>query len=500
MSHASRPLSFTLLAILCAAALVSARTQTTAPAPARQAAPLTVTLAHFNDVYEIDAVEGGKSGGLARVATVIAGLRSRGPVIATLGGDYLSPSAIGTARVEGAALAGRQMVDVLNASGLQWATFGNHEFDLSEEQFRARLAQGTFKIVSSNVTDANRQPFPGTLTSAVVPVTRGGRTVRVGLIGLTLDSNKKPWVRYGDPLDAAREAIAALRGKTDALVALTHLSLAQDIALVDALPEIDLVLGGHEHENWMLRRGAHFTPIVKADANVRSLAVVTLTFPASGRPVVTPRLELIDEGIKADPRVQAVVTRWTNAAFAAFRNEGFAPEQVIATVTDPLDGRESTVRTRPGALTDIITAAMVREAKSEIAILNGGSVRIDDVVTPGPLREYDLIRILPFGGKVLRATIEGSLLTTILDVGVKNAGSGGFLQWSGVSNAGGVWQIQGQPVNPDRKYVVALPDFLMTGGEVGLGFIQRTNPQITDVQEFRDIRMAVRDELKTRYR
>ena len=43
-------------------------------------------------------------------------------------------------------------------------------------------------------------------------------------------------------------------------------------------PGIDLVLGGHEHENWFLRRGAGFTPIVKADANVRSVAVVTLIY------------------------------------------------------------------------------------------------------------------------------------------------------------------------------------------------------------------------------
>ena len=73
----------------------------------------------------------------------------------TLGGDYLSPSAIGTAKVDGEPLAGRQMVDVLNAVGVDWATFGNHEFDVSEAAFRQRLAEQKFRIVSSNVTDAN---------------------------------------------------------------------------------------------------------------------------------------------------------------------------------------------------------------------------------------------------------------------------------------------------------------------------------------------------------
>jgi 5'-nucleotidase len=57
---------------------------------------------HINDVYEIQPVEGGKSGGLARVATLVERIRKEHPsVITTLGGDYLSPSAIGTANVDG---------------------------------------------------------------------------------------------------------------------------------------------------------------------------------------------------------------------------------------------------------------------------------------------------------------------------------------------------------------------------------------------------------------
>src|ERR1041385_2489089 len=89
------------------------------------ARPAVVTILHFNDVYEIDAVEGGHAGGLSRVATVRANLQKDDPqLITTLGGDYLSPSAIGTARVDGQALAGKQMVAVLNAVGVDWATFG----------------------------------------------------------------------------------------------------------------------------------------------------------------------------------------------------------------------------------------------------------------------------------------------------------------------------------------------------------------------------------------
>src|SRR4030095_8551834 len=143
-------------------------------------APVTVTLVHLNDVYEILPVEGGKSGGLARVATVIQRLKAtRSPLVTTLGGDYLSPSALGTAIVDGQPMAGRQMVDVLNAAGIDWATFGNHEFDVSEAAFRAHIAQAKFRIVSTNVTDAHGMPFAGVSTSAIIPVKANGRTVSI---------------------------------------------------------------------------------------------------------------------------------------------------------------------------------------------------------------------------------------------------------------------------------------------------------------------------------
>ena len=91
---------------------------------AQPATPASVTFAHFNDVYEIDAVEGGRSGGLSRVATVL----QRAPQDAPRRWSRRSAATFcrrrpsGTARVDGEPMAGRQMVDVLNAIGVDWAT------------------------------------------------------------------------------------------------------------------------------------------------------------------------------------------------------------------------------------------------------------------------------------------------------------------------------------------------------------------------------------------
>jgi 5'-nucleotidase / UDP-sugar diphosphatase len=337
--------------------------------------------------------------------------------------------------------------------------------------------------------------------SAIVPVRVGGRTFRIGIIGLTIDSSRRPWVLYAPPVVAAREQLAELQGKVDAVIALTHLSLAGDQDLVTQVPGIDLVLGGHEHENWLLRRGTGFTPIVKADANVRTVAIVTLTFGRAGtRPMVTARFDVLDENVRQDSKVQGVVQKWTSIAFDAFRKNGFEPTRVIAMVTEPLDGRESTVRNQSSRLTDLITSAFDREAGGvDVAILNGGSIRIDDVVQAGPVTEYDVIRVLPFGGRVTRAAIDGALLRSALDAGVANRGTGGFLHTRGAARDGSAWLIAGKPLDVSARYTVAMTDFLITGGETNLGFLTRTNPAVHAVQDLRDVRLALIDELRAQY-
>ena len=461
-------------------------------------APTTLTIVHFNDVYEIGPGEGGRVGGLARVATVIKDLRrTNSPVVTTLGGDYLSPSALSIPRVDGEPIAGRQMVDVLNALGLEWATLGNHEFDLAEAAFRARLTQGKFTIVSSNITDANNRPFEHTTDFAMVHVPLGGKEFRIGLIGLTMQSDPRTWVRYGPVVEGAKAAIAKMRaaGQVDAIVALTHLPMAEDQALVTAVPEIDLVLGGHEHENFMLYRGPDLTPIVKADANVRTVAVITMTFPDGRRPVINVRLQPITDQIAADPTVNAEVQRWTTKAFDAYRKDGFQPDRVVATLPYSLDGRQVAVRNTTGNLTKVIMDALAREAAPDVVIMNGGSIRIDDELPAGPVTEYDVIRILPFGGAVTRVSMPGSVLLKVIDAGARNIGTGGFLSTLGLSKDRDRWMVQGKPLNPSTRYTVAMPEYLMTGREANLPFLTRTNPLIRPVEDLRDIRQVLIAEL-----
>lgn len=492
--------AFLSTALLLAAAAVTGCASTPArpEAPVSGSATVEVNILQINDVYEIGPVEGGKSGGLARVATIRKRLLAENPnTFTVLAGDFLSPSALGTAKVDGQALAGQQMVAVLNALGLDLVTFGNHEFDLKEDQLLARLSESSFAWTSANVTRASGGAFPKVGRHEVLSV----QGVRIGIVSVTLSSNPQPFVSYADPIDSFRKELEALRGQADVIVGLTHLDFPEDQALAESIPEVDLILGGHEHENTHAYRGSDFTPILKADANARTVYVHRLTWDTARKSLaLDSRLVIVNDEIPEDPEVAKVVSDWEEKGFAAFRQQGFEPDEQVAVTTIALDGREASVRNRATGLTDLLARAFQTESQgSELAVYNAGSIRIDDVLPPGPVTQYDVLRILPFGGKVLTADIKGSLLSRALDQGLANRGKGGFLQTTHVSqNGSGGWMVGGQPLDPNRTYRIGINDYLASGKEQGLDFL-KPGPDFTIVKENRDQRMAVIDQLRREY-
>lgn len=488
------------LALAAAALLASGCRSVRHERPAARADVVEAILLQLNDVYEITAVEDGRSGGLARVATLRRQLLAENPNTFTLiAGDFLSPSALGTAKVDGETLAGKQMVAVLNALGLDLATFGNHEFDIREAQLRQRLAESRFRWTSANVS-ATGQPFAGVSRHEVlVAKNASGKTMRLGVIGVTLDSNKAPWVAYTDPRQAVVDQIAAL-GQPEVVIALTHLAFADDVALAAEVPAIDLVLGGHEHENVRVYRGADWTPVLKADANARTVYVHRLRYHGSQRRLeVDSRLVAIDQTIEEDPQVAALVADWVERGYAGFRQQGFEPEALVAQLTEPLDGREAATRNGRTNLTDLIARACLAEVPgAELALYNSGSIRIDDVLPVGSMTQYDVIRVLPFGGLVREVEIQGGLLARALAQGELNQGSGGFLQSAGIAKAGDAYTVGGQPLDPQRWYRMAITDYLASGQERNLEFL-KPGPEMRLIAEHRDVRMALISQLGRDY-
>lgn len=457
-------------------------------------------LIQINDVYEITPVS--KEGGMAKLATIYKAYKQVNPnTYLVLAGDFFSPSALGTARVDGERLAGKQMVAVLNEIPLYLATFGNHEFDVSESLFYQRMSEAKFGWVNSNVRNLKGELIANTQPNRIQVIENGDQKLRVGYFGVTIPSNPANYVKYTNVMDETAKQVRELRPKVDVLIALTHLSYEEDMMIAKTFPEIDMILGGHEHEQHRIEIGS-LPGIYKADANARTAFIHEFAFdPITRKLQKNSYLRRLDADVPEDPEVKQVVDKWVKVAFDAFRKDGFNPETKVANVPIALDGHESSVRNKPTELTKIIAEGMLAAASgTEIAMFNGGSIRIDDMLQPGELTEYDVIRILPFGGKIISIKVKGAYLKRILAQGLANKGQGGYLQTAGVTYQGDLPMVNGKLIEDAREYTVAINDFLLTGNEQNFNWLKKDgNPDIVVLKEHEDIRNATIAELKRRF-
>jgi len=410
------------------------------------------TVVQLNDVYDAAPVEGGTLGGLARVATLVRKLKQENPNLLTLMiGDFLSPSAISATTGD----AGQHMIEALNALGLTHATVGNHEFDLPEADLKLRIGESRFKWIVSNVKDVEGRPFEGVAENEIIEFANdAGERVRVALLGVCIDSMKK-WAKFANPVESARAQVAALEGKADVFLAMTHLTIAEDKILGTEVPRLDVLLGGHEHETAKAIVGEDATPIFKADSNARSAFVHRFRFDTQTRVAhLFSQLVPIDASLEEEPETAAIVNKWLTVTYSTLRAQGHDPLEVVGRATERLDGREAAVRSRPTNLTRLIAETFLAAApEADAFILTSGTIRIDGEIPPGDILYFDVVRIFPLASKLSLLSMPGSLIRMLLGVGEGGAGTGNFQVRSQITRSDDSgWLIKGSPLVDDQLY------------------------------------------------
>jgi 2',3'-cyclic-nucleotide 2'-phosphodiesterase (5'-nucleotidase family) len=235
-------------------------------------------------------------------------------------------------------------------------------------------------------------------------------------------------------------------------------------------------MGGHDHDNQIYKIGQ--STVAKADANAKTVYIHTLRYNRKKKTAtVKSELRRINASIPDEPRTAAVVAKWEKIKQESLTSLGFDPAQTVTTLADPLDCREAVVRHTQCKAGELITTAMlaVSKNKSEAALLNSGSIRVDDILN-NQLTELDVVRMLPFGGGISEVEMRGSLLRQTLDAGLRNKSNGGYLQLRNIryDAPSGKWLVGGQTLDDAKTYRIALPDFLLTGNEQNMDFLKTT--------------------------
>ena len=436
--------------------------QQAAARSARAAPPLTIL--QINDVYSTVPIGG--AGGLARVATLKQQMAADGrtPWL-VLAGDFLSSSVASTV------FKGEQMIAALNAAGLDMATLGNHEFDFGFDILQERMAEARWQWVVSNVVDAQTgRPIGGAAPFLV----RTFGTLKVGFIGLCLTNDsispdKLERIRLIDPSEAAAMYLPILKAQqVDVIVALTHLTMAEDRVLAERFPEIDLIVGGHEHEPIAAIEGRTF--ISKAGSDAKFVARIDITRRSTGTVERVYELLPVTAALADDPRTAAVVNDYEARL-------GTELQAIVGTTRVPLHGESASLRSSETNLGNLTADALRAAAGAEVAIVNSGGIRGDRVHPAGPLTRQTLVEIHPFGNTVCKIAVTGRALLEALNHGVGRLPdtAGQFPQVSGLrfrvnprAPPGERVQdvtIDGRPLEAARAYSLALPDFLLRGGD-----------------------------------
>lgn len=147
-------------------------------------------------------------------------------------------------------------VRLMNAMGYDAATLGNHEFDNGSAALAARLKTADFPVVCANYQFANKKLAK--IIKPYVIIERGGMKIGIFGLGVNLNGYVAPKVAgevtYLDPVETARKVVSILKAQNcDLIVCLSHVGVDKnvkdnDYEIARQVPEIDVIIGGHSHE------------------------------------------------------------------------------------------------------------------------------------------------------------------------------------------------------------------------------------------------------------
>jgi 2',3'-cyclic-nucleotide 2'-phosphodiesterase (5'-nucleotidase family) len=441
--------------------------------------PLTILV--INDVYRLD--------NLPYVRHLRASLeQSEGEVLMLHAGDFLFPSLL-SQRYDG-----EQMVDVLNyldGDGAafderMFITFGNHEFDKSKlkhaPMLQNRIKESQFAWLGTNVEFKSISPGRQMVQADnLLPsklITLNG--VKVGVLSATTDVKGADYIRrFISPIQAVRTTSRALRQQgAQVVIALTHLTLAEDRALLEQLGDDapDLIAGGHEHDRQSEQINGR--RIVKADADAISAAVVRLDAANPKQSSVT-FVDLPGKYIP-DATVVAKINHW-DARFAEdFCGEKGEPgtclTQVLGKTRVDLTAEELTIRrfeTNLGNWLADTARASFTDQGAQIAFLNAGGMRLNQNVPAGELNRKHIDTLFAYPTRLAMIRLSGAQLQAVVNHAITDwTGNGRWLQVSGFAFkhnpvTGTAEQLslitpQGlRPIQPDETLLAVTNDYLL---------------------------------------
>ena len=450
-----------------------------------------IVILHTNDVH-------GGIAGYAKLAAVKESYTASGAYTLLVdAGDYIQ----GDPTVS--ASQGKTAIELMNSTGYDAATVGNHEFDYGYANLKTISAQANFPILATNVRYNGATAFD----SHTIFTAANGK--KIGVFGLeTPETATKAhpakiqgvtFIGGQDMMKLAQTEVDTLKAAgCDYVICLGHLGIDAEstgnrsIDVLNAVTGIDVFIDGHSHSTLdQIKAATNGTGkvgkayLTSTGTKLANVGVVDIapdgTITTSNVPLDTLTIENADT---------AAVIRRIQQQIDADYGAVFAQSEV------QLNGEKAQVRTGETNLGDLITDAMLWQAgtlgeKVDAAVNNGGGIRAS--LSVGGLTKKDINTVLPFGNTLYLVKLTGAQLLEALEASTCSLPEsiGAFPQVSGIEytvNTGAkfsstenypgstygkpnavnrvtIQSVGGAAFDPAETYTIVTNDFLGAGGD-----------------------------------
>ena len=455
---------------------------------------------HTNDVH--GAVEG-----YAYIAQLKADYEAKGAeVILVDAGDYSQ------GEVYVSDTKGLDAVEMMNVTGYDVVTLGNHEFDYGYAQLKENMTKVDFKVLCANVYGEDGTPI---FDANYTYTTKSG--VKIGFFGMeTPEAQTKanPALIKGLKFDTDLKAVAekqleALKDD-DVVIALSHLGVDDSSKpytsydLYNAAKGIDFIIDGHSHS--VMTKGKNGEPIQSTGTKFANIGVIVID--DASKKIESNSLYEIKEDTAKDAAVAAAAQKIIDRIDKEY-GAVFAKSKVeLNGAKAPNGNRDS--ETNNG---DLITDAMLWKVMQNkegltvnedhvVAITNGGGIRA--AIKVGDVTKKDIKTVLPFGNTIEVIYVTGTELLEALEASTfcVPESIGGFPQVSGISytiSTGAVYDanaetypastyygpksinrvtinsINGKEFKANDTYAVVTNNFCAEGGDTYYAFAAATS-------------------------
>ena len=350
---------------------------------------------------------------------------------------------------------GFPMIDLMNRTGYQVSTLGNHEFDYGQKVLSLRMKQADFPFICANMkTEDALMPQP----DPYAVIEKGDiKLLFLGLIELgnegvpSTHPEKVGGIRFTDPIQTAEEFIH-LNGMYNAFIGLTHLGYETDRELAKTYHQFDAIMGGHSHTLVEEPEMINDVLLTQAGDDLQFVGKLELTFEKGKLTDRSASLINLDDYQETDEQMEKLVSEYKN-------NESLS--RVIGSAADTITGKQEL-----GAL---FTDAQCAMHNLDFSFQNRGGIRIYEI-PKGPIEVKTIYELDPFGNELIRYEMKPDEIKSLIANSYNRHDNVDLLIGGGsytvkVNPEDKLQQVilrdeQGKELSPDSTYSVGLNSYI----------------------------------------